>query len=136
MRYNIITRNKRLLYITIAAITIGTGLFIRIKKHLFPGVFNLYAGDALYAVMMYFLVSAITKKHLLLKAIIILAVCYAIEFSQLYKVAWIETIRQTLPGKLVLGSGFLYTDLVSYAIGTAFAFFVDYLLIDKGQGAR
>lgn len=136
MQYNIIIRNKRLLYITITAITIGMGLFIRIKKDWFPETFNVYAGDALYAFMMYFLISIITNKHPVFKAIAALTVCYAIELSQLYKAAWIETIRQTLPGRLILGSGFLYSDLLAYAIGVALAFFVDYLLIDKGQGAR
>ncbi|WP_297334061.1 DUF2809 domain-containing protein [Flavobacterium sp.] len=136
MRYNIIIRNKRLLYITITAITIGMGLFIRIKKDRFPEIFNQYAGDALYAVMMYFLISIIANKRPVFKAVIALTVCYAIELSQLYKAVWIEAIRQTMPGRLVLGSGFLYSDLLAYAIGTAFAFFIDCLLIDKGQGAR
>ena len=62
------------------------------------------------------------------KAVIALTVCYAIELSQLYKAVWIEAIRQTMPGRLVLGSGFLYSDLLAYAIGTAFAFFIDCLL--------
>lgn len=128
--------NKKLLYITIATITIGNGLFIRMKKDWFPETFNVYAGDTLYAFMMYFLISIIVNKHPVFKAIAALTVCYVIELSQLYKAAWIETIRQTLPGRLVLGSGFLYSDLLAYAIGMALAFFVDYLLIDKGRGAR
>lgn len=53
---------------------------------------------------------------------------FFIEFSQLYQADWINQIRATTLGGLVLGYGFLYADLVSYSIGISAAFALDYIL--------
>lgn len=109
-----------------------TGLFVRIKKVWFPDVVNLYLGDALYAFMMYYIISFLfVKKNIIFRGLLALTVCYTIELSQLYQADWINMVRQTLPGKLVLGSGFLYTDLLAYLLGVLFALCVDYFLIYK-----
>ena len=50
-------------------------------------------------------------------ALISILICFLIEFSQLYHAEWIDAIRQTRLGGLILGFGFLWSDLVSYAIG-------------------
>ena len=121
--------SKYTVYITVIIITIGLGLFIRAKANWFPEVFNVYAGDALYAFMMYYIVCLFTNKAHIYRAGAALLICYAIEFSQLYQAEWINTIRQTLPGRLVLGSGFLYSDLLAYLIGILVAFLVDYFLL-------
>ena len=119
---------QRIKYGIFTAITIVTGLAVRARKQWFPGWFNDYAGDALYAVMMYFLVSLVTGTHPSAKALIALVLCYIIEFSQMFQFEWLNAIRQTTPGRLVLGSGFLYSDLAAYLIGVVAAFFIDILL--------
>lgn len=43
---------------------------------------------------------------------------WAIEFLQLYQPPWLQAIRATLPGRLVLGSTFLWSDLPVYVIGS------------------
>ena len=121
--------SKYIIYITVIVITIGLGLFIRAKANWFPEVFNLYAGDALYAFMMYYIVCLFTNKTPFYRAVVALFICYAIEFSQLYQAEWINFLRQTLPGRLVLGSGFLYSDLLAYLIGVLAAFILDYFLL-------
>lgn len=121
--------SKYIVYIPVIIITVGLGLFVRIKANWFPEVFNLYAGDALYAFMMYYIVCLFTNKAPVYRAIAALLICYVIEFSQLYQAEWINTIRQTLPGRLVLGSGFLYSDLLAYLIGITLAFLSDYFLL-------
>ena len=50
-----------------------------------------------------------------------LGVAWAVEFSQLYHATWIDTIRSTRLGHLVLGSTFNWPDLLAYAIGIAVA---------------
>lgn len=42
----------------------------------------------------------------------------AIEFLQLYQPPWLQAIRATLPGRLLLGSTFLWSDLPVYFIGS------------------
>ncbi|QYJ67666.1 ribosomal maturation YjgA family protein [Flavobacterium litorale] len=123
--------NTKITYLIAIPITIVLGLLIRSIKTILPDVVNLYAGDALYAVMMYYIVAFIVRKPILYKAIIALIICYAIECSQLYQADWINTIRKTLPGRLVLGSGFLYSDLLAYFLGIVVAVGVDYLFISN-----
>lgn len=121
--------SKYIVYIPVIILTIGLGLFVRAKANWFPEVFNLYAGDVLYAFMMYYIVCLFTNKTPVYRAIAALLICYVIEFSQLYQAEWINTIRQTLLGRLVLGSGFLYSDLLAYLIGIILAFILDYFLL-------
>lgn len=42
---------------------------------------------------------------------------YGIELSQLYHALWIDAIRNTTLGGLIIGFGFLWSDLVCYTIG-------------------
>ena len=51
--------------------------------------------------------------------------CFAIEFSQLYKAPWINDLRHTLFGKLVLGAGFLWTDLLCYVVGVTIGMVIE-----------
>lgn len=50
-------------------------------------------------------------------ALIALTTCYVVEFSQLYQASWINAVRSTPLGHLVLGSAFYWFDLIAYAIG-------------------
>jgi Protein of unknown function (DUF2809) len=50
---------------------------------------------------------------------------YCIEISQLYQADWINAIRHTKLGGLVLGFGFLWSDLLMYSIGISLAFLLD-----------
>jgi uncharacterized protein YebE (UPF0316 family) len=51
--------------------------------------------------------------------------CYLIEISQLYHAFWIDSIRRTTLGGLVLGYGFLWSDLLAYAIGIGVGIIID-----------
>lgn len=101
---------------------ISLGLLSRTEfasKIIFPAF-----GDALYALMMYFIVTFFKPKHSP-KNIFIIAVgiCFFIELTQLYQANWINTIRSYKIAALVLGHGFLYTDLLAYLAG-GFAGFI------------
>ncbi|MDF3058740.1 MAG: hypothetical protein K0R17_2955 [Rariglobus sp.] len=48
-----------------------------------------------------------------------LCLAWAVECLQLYHAGWIDGIRATLLGRLILGSTFNAPDLVAYAIGIA-----------------
>ena len=50
------------------------------------------------------------------------------ETSQLYHAPWIDRIRATTLGGLVLGFGFLWSDIACYTVGVACAMCVDLLL--------
>jgi hypothetical protein len=45
----------------------------------------------------------------------------SIEVSELYHAPWIDNIRRTFLGKMLLGWGFLWSDLLCYACGIVIA---------------
>ena len=51
------------------------------------------------------------------RACIAIVSAYLVEVSQLYHAPWIDTIRQTTLGGLVLGHGFLWSDFACYSVG-------------------
>ena len=120
----------RTLYFFLIIITIALGLFSR--STFIPLLIYPYLGDALYAVMIYFIVTFIAPKTSFHKtSIISILICYTIEFSQLYQAPWISELRHYTLVKLVLGQGFLWTDLVSYLLGTILGFSIDFKLSYK-----
>lgn len=110
-------------------LVIGAGLASRKFPAMMPTLLGKYPGDALWAVMILLLI-AFLKPGIrpALLAVLALAVCFVVEFSQLYHAPWIDAIRNTTPGHLVLGSGFLWQDLVAYTAGIALGCSVDTVL--------
>jgi hypothetical protein len=97
-------------------LTVALGLFSR--SGYLPDFLYGYLGDALYALMFFFIIGFVFPKFSTIKvALIALSFCFAIEISQFYHAEWIDTIRQTRIGGLVLGFGFLWSDLLSYTFG-------------------
>lgn len=47
---------------------------------------------------------------------VLVATC-ALEFLQLWQPPWLQAIRATLPGRLVLGNAFSWSDFPYYALG-------------------
>ena len=110
----------RLLYATSALATIALGMAWR--SHLLPLTPFLakYGGDALWALMVFFIVRAVRpRSSLAWSAVVALGISFAVEFSQLYTAPWIEAVRRTRLGHLVLGSTFNPPDLLAYTVGVA-----------------
>ncbi|RDI14563.1 DUF2809 domain-containing protein [Flavobacterium sp. AG291] len=127
-------KNKRIIFLIVSFLTIVTGLFVRLKKHWFPDILNLYLGDILYAFMMFYIVSfCVPHKNIKARAVAALLICYCIEVLQLYQAEWITAVRQTIPGKLLLGSGFLWSDILAYTIGVIAAFLFEKFMLFKGR---
>ena len=123
---------QRLIYLAIALLTIMTGLLARHRQDLLPDIINLYLGDVLYAFMMYYLISFLqphTKS--MHRAVIALVICYIIEAFQLVEAPWATALRTTILGRLVLGSGFLWSDLLAYFIGIVLGFYSDRFWLAK-----
>ncbi len=53
-----------------------------------------------------------------------LAVTCVIEFLQLWHPSWLQTIRATRPGRLVLGTHFSWWDFPAYFVGGAMSWIV------------
>lgn len=111
---------RRIIYLLCAAATICLGLASRqYRKHL-PSFIGEYSGDVLWALMLFLAVSfVLAGRSLCQRFIISLILAFSVEVSQLYHSPWIDDIRSTTLGGLVLGFGFLWRDLVCYSVGIA-----------------
>jgi len=65
-------------------------------------------------------------------AAITIAICFAIEFLKLWHEPHLDAFRQTMPGKLILGSGFHTLNLVCYVMGAGVGLLIDRLNAKKG----
>jgi len=102
----IVTR-KGLIYLSFVIIAIILGLSSRHFAIFLPRWVNLYLGDCLWALMIFFMVGLIFRsKDTKWVVVVSLVFCYSIEASQLYHSQWIDTVRNTRVGGLVLGRGF------------------------------
>lgn len=111
-------KRNRWVYLLLAIIIMGAGLLSRKLTAYLPHIVNIYAGDSLWALMIFvsagFSFPAWRTKMIGMFAIVF---CYFIEFTQLYHAPWIDDIRKTALGGLILGYGFLWSDILAYSIG-------------------
>jgi glycopeptide antibiotics resistance protein len=112
------------MYAIILAILVPLGLGSRYYFH--QGLFHIYGGDVLYATFFYFCFRFL-KPELSFKyaAVFSLLFCYGIEISQFYQAPWITEIRHTFLGGLILGFGFLWSDIICYTLGVLLGFVID-----------
>lgn len=97
----------------------------KIDEHL-PVIVNMYLGDLLWSMMVYFAITLVFYRSSVARIIMIsLVFCYGIELSQLYHEPWIDGIRATTLGGLVLGYGFLWSDMLAYTLGVIAAAVID-----------
>jgi len=121
-------RRNRFGYAVSLALVIGLGLLWRSSLLSLSGFVSKYGGDALWALAVFLGVGLLFRDVSTLRNTLI-AVCLAwsIEFSQLYHAPWIESLRATRPGHLILGSTFNSPDLLAYIIGIALGAMVERL---------
>ena len=119
-------------YFILTILTMILGLLSRKFMSYVPSLIAPYLGDILWATMVYFgfrfLLPKLSTNTSFLIAIIF---SFGIEFSQIYQAKWINNIRATTLGGLVLGHGFLCSDLLCYTIGILIGYFIDRLAFIK-----
>ena len=121
-------RRNRILYLILTIITIILGLLSR-KVQGLPQIISSYSGDALWALMVFFLFSFLfNKKSTIFILVISIIFSYGIEISQLYHAPWIDSIRATTLGGLILGFGFLWIDLICYTVGIVIGAIIDKII--------
>lgn len=122
----------RLFYGTAVATMVVLGLGSGIFSAYLPGFISLHFGDALRAAMVYFgLRVLLLNRGISFAALAALLFSFSIEFSQLYQAEWINEIRRSLAGSLILGRGFLAIDLIRYAAGIMFSYLADRFVLSR-----
>lgn len=110
----------RLRYLAVAPVVIALGLGSRRPEFDWPAWYAVSAGDVLWAMLVYLVVRAVRPGAARGTSIgLALSIAYAVELSQLYRVGWLDAIRATRPGALLLGSDFVRADLARYTLGVA-----------------
>lgn len=121
---------NRSLYLFLVLVTIVVGLLSRTR--FVPDVIYPYVGDYLYAVMVFFIIGFLfPTKNSLKVALVSVFICYLIEFLQLYQAEWINAVRSSTLGALVLGSGFLWSDIICYTFGGITGYLLEHIFFQK-----
>lgn len=121
-----IENSNRLYYLMVLPVVICLGLLSRRLNSYIPDVVDMFLGDSLWALMIYLLIRIVFINWSQKKAAFLgLIFCYIIELTQLYHSNWIDTIRNTKIGGLVLGYVFLWSDLAAYSLGILVGYIID-----------
>ncbi|WP_230981054.1 DUF2809 domain-containing protein [Gemmatimonas groenlandica] len=114
--------------------TVALGLASRRYPAVLPEFVSTYAGDVLWASMVFWLLTLVRPngegRHL---AAIAFAIAVAVEVSQRYHAPWIDAVRALPLGALALGQGFLWSDVACYLVGVILAAWIDWSLRTRRQ---
>lgn len=116
------TIRRRAQFGAFAVVTIFAGIGVHFHGAPMGYVVRDMIGDALWAMMMYWVISALAPDaRIRVRAGVAFAICVAVELSQLIAFPLLDSLRHTMLGHLMLGSGFDARDFVAYAAGVVIA---------------
>jgi hypothetical protein len=115
-----ISKNPRLLCCFILLVITPLGILSKSYSGIGKEWVNDYSGDILYeifwCVFIFFFLPQ--KKYILPIAIWVFVITCAIELLQLWQTPWLNSIRSTIVGKLILGTTFSLPDFPHYLFGS------------------
>jgi hypothetical protein len=124
-------------YILAVVMIILIGLPTRMDILPLPTPVLKYGGGILWAAMIYLMLAVVfsqaAPRALWLGAVVIAC---GIEFSQLYQTEALTAFRATLLGRLTIGSGFSWADVISYIVGVSIAAWVDRWRLLRQRNAK
>jgi hypothetical protein len=127
---------SRLKYGSAIALVIAMGLLWRSGLLPLPPFLTKYGGDALWALVVFLCFGFVFCRSSTWRIVVAaLGFTWSVEFLQLYHADWIDAIRSTRLGRLVLGTTFNGPDLIAYVIGIALGAFAECLYLNRSQKA-
>ncbi len=127
----------RATYVALALATIGIGLLVHRRGVTLGPATRDVLGDALWAAMIAWWAGALAPSARLgPRCAAAYAICASVEASQLYHGPWLDAVRGTPLGQLVLGRGFDPRDLAAYALGVGMAVLLEATAIARGRCPR
>jgi len=107
---------------SIATLSVLAGLWLRFDAPISPYLRDASGGIS-YVLFFIFAAAALASKTSSFAiGISVLAVTCCLEFLQLWHPLWLEACRRTIPGRLLLGTTFEWTDFPPYFIGAALGY--------------
>ncbi len=120
------SRRNPMTWIALIALTVVLGLGSRRFGRSLPSFVADYAGDTLWALVVFLGIGLILPRASTWRvAILAMSFSVLIEVSQLYHATWIDTLRRTTIGGLVLGFDFVWSDLACYAVGVGLGILIE-----------
>ncbi len=120
------------LYFMLIILASALGILSRKFPGAFPSFLASYAGDAMWSFALYFLLGILFYRlRIRWKALLAFALSLAVEFSQLLQLHWLNMIRNTTIGGLILGFGFLPEDILCYLAGILLGAVLEGLFLKK-----
>jgi hypothetical protein len=113
-------KRNRGLYFVLGCLIVALGLASRRYASMLPVFLARHAGDTLWATMVFTGIGFLAPRWSSTRVVVAaLAACYSIEITQIYHAPWLDNLRH-MPGVgLVLGYGFLWSDIACYTVGVA-----------------
>lgn len=106
------------IYPLLIVLTLLCGLLSRSELVPLPVLVSTYAGDTLWALMVFWCICVLMPHWKTWKiALSAILFSFAVEFSQLYHAPWIDNLRHNRFAGLLLGFEFKTSDLICYSIG-------------------
>jgi hypothetical protein len=120
---------SRWVYAGGCCLVIPLGLATRQWPEFWPEWIARYGGDTLWTLNLYLVLRWLRPvTSLPVSAAWCYALSLAVECSQLFHPPWLDALRRPWLGRIILGEGFLASDLVCYAVGTALGLALDMAL--------
>lgn len=120
------------IYLIIMVLLVALGLPSRTMRNSLPPWYVQYFGDYLWAMLIFFGLALIRPRWGTLKVLTaaILFTC-VIEVTQLFHPPWLQYLRSIKICALVLGHGFLWSDLVAYTLGISTGAILEWLILTR-----
>lgn len=126
------TKRPSGLYLIIMAMLIALGLPSRTMPNSLPPWYVQYFGDYLWAMLIFFGIALLRPRWGTLKVLTAaILFTYVIEVTQLFHPPWLDYLRSIKICALIIGYGFLWSDLVAYALGIATGAVIEWWLLRK-----
>ena len=127
-------RRKPLVQIILIALVCLLGIGSRRYAHVLPEFIAAFTGDTLWALAAFLGIALILPRaSTWTVACLAIAFSVTVELSQLYHAPWIDSIRHTTLGGLILGFGFLWSDLACYAVGIGIGVILEWIALIAGK---
>jgi hypothetical protein len=106
--------------------TMIAGLATRFTRFGMPPVIVKYGGSILWALMIYWIVSALLpSSRLFVSALITATLTGSVEFFKLHQSPALDAFRLTIPGMLLLGRFFSIWDILAYWLAITIGVLID-----------
>jgi Protein of unknown function (DUF2809) len=127
-------QRQRWIYVLGGLLVIGLGLGSRSGQVPLSDFMAKYAGDALWALLVFLGFGFLFPSRSTLYVAGLAAVfSILIELSQLYHAPWIDALRRNRLGGLILGDTFAWGDIAAYLVGIALGVAAE--VLHRGTGS-